>query len=206
MNTDSTANSMTNSMRKVAWSAGNWFTAPPAVAFEGEAMIVDAAPESDLWRNTSYGFVHNSAHALLIDFPNNSSVEISFILNLKGQFDQAGVLVRADDEHWTKAGIEFAEGALQIGAVVTSINSDWSTWPQDEWSGKEVTIRVSRSGDALTIRAKAIDEKGWQLVRVAPIDPSLDWKAGPHLACPLKGELQIKFTNFTQGPADTSLH
>lgn len=194
------------SMKKVAWSAGSWFTTPPKVVYDGEAMIVDAAPESDLWRNTSYGFVHNSAHGLLIDFPNESSVEVSFILDLRGQFDQAGILVRADDEHWTKAGIEFAEGALQIGAVVTSINSDWSTWPQDEWSGKEITIRASRAGGALTIRAKAVDEQSWQLIRVAPIEPTLDWKAGPHLACPSKGQLQIRFTNFTKGSADTSLH
>lgn len=206
MNSESIPLAALTAMETVAWNAGNWFTEPPKVEFDGRAMIVHAAPESDLWRNTSYGFVHNNAHGLLIDFPDLSSMEVTFVLDLKGQFDQAGILVRADDEHWTKAGIEFAEGALQVGAVVTAVNSDWSTWPQDEWSGKEVTIRASRAGDALTIRAKAVDEQAWQLVRVAPIDPTLDWKAGPHLACPLKGQLQIRFTNFTKGLADSSLH
>ena len=91
---------MTNHETKsVAWDSGTWFTPPPKIAFINNSMFVDAAPESDLWRNTSYGFVHNSAHALLIDFPDESAVEVSFILNLDGQFDQAGILVRADDEH-----------------------------------------------------------------------------------------------------------
>ena len=195
---------MNHERESVAWESGTWFTPPPKITFVNGSMFVDAAPESDLWRHTSYGFVHNSAHALLIDFPDESAVEVSFILNLDGQFDQAGILVRADDEHWTKTGVERADGALQIGAVVTSVNSDWSTWPQDEWDGKEVTFRTSRSGNALTIRAKA--DGDWQLVRVAPIDPTLAWKAGPHLACPRQGTFRVEFTRFAFGPADTALH
>ena len=79
------------------------------------------------------------------------------MLDYKGKFDQAGIFLYSDEENWIKAGVEFSDGFPQVGAVVTRNLSDWSVAPVPEWMGNEVTIRVSRSGDALTIRAKTYD-------------------------------------------------
>jgi len=194
-------------MRTVDWNDGVWLNAPAEVEVIGNEILVTAIAESDFWRNTSYGFVHNSAHALLIDFPNKSAVEVSFILDFDQLWDQAGLLIYADEERWTKAGIEYADGALQIGAVVTNINSDWSTAPIDQWRGYEVSFRASREGNAVTVRAKC-EALGapWQLVRLFPIEENLNWKAGPHLAAPSREGLKVRFTRFTVGEPDTSLH
>lgn len=194
-------------MQKVNWSEGVWLNPPQEVAFSNGEMAVTAVKESDFWRNTSYGFVHDSAHALLIDFPDSSAIEVSFILNFNQMWDQAGLLVFADDEHWAKAGIEDADGAPQIGAVVTDVNSDWSTAPINQWFGHEVSFRVSRQGNAVTVRARC-DAVGdsWKLVRLFPINPELEWKAGPHLASPSRAGLIVRFTQFLAGEADSALH
>ena len=97
------------------------------------------------------------------------AVEVSFLVDFAEQFDQAGVLVRAGRRHWVKAGVEVSDGAAQVGAVATREVSDWSVAPVPRWSGSVVTVRASRDGDALTVRARAGGP--WQLVRVAPIDP-----------------------------------
>ena len=192
---------------QIDWRKGIWFNEPPHVALdESGAMLVTTALESDLWRTTSYGFIHDSAHALLVDFPDKTAVEVSFILDYEEQFDQAGVLVRADAEHWTKAGVEFADGAPQLGAVVTDVKSDWSVAPVNDWLKKEVTIRTSRDGDALTVRARCESNGEWRLVRLAPIDPALPWRAGPHCASPTREGLCVRFTRFRVGPADKNLH
>jgi regulation of enolase protein 1 (concanavalin A-like superfamily) len=68
-----------------------------------------------------------------------------------------------------------------------------------------VTVRASRAGDALTIRARP-DDEDWQLVRLAPIDPALPWRAGPFCAAPTRAGLTVRFTRFALGPADGSLH
>jgi regulation of enolase protein 1 (concanavalin A-like superfamily) len=162
------------------------------------------APESDFWRNTSYGFIHDSGHALVTDFPNGAAMEVSFILDYIGQFDQAGIIIYSDSEYWIKAGVESADGLPQVGAVVTALNSDWSLAPVPHWMGKEVTVRASRDGNALTIRARCEDED--QLIRVAPIDPSRVWKAGPHCASPMSAYLNVRFTHWLQGAADLTLH
>ena len=95
-------------------------------------------------------------------------------------------------------------GAAQLGAVVTDVVSDWSTG-QVDWVGRVVTVRASRSGDALTVRAR-VDEEPWRLVRLAPIDPTLSWSAGPMTCGPSRAGLTVRFTSWTTGPADTTLH
>jgi uncharacterized protein len=192
-------------MDDVAWDAGEWSAEPETVAIDGGDLLVTARESSDLWRTTSYGFVHDDGHGLLVDLPDGTAVEVTFVLDFDQQFDQAGVLVRADAEHWVKAGAEYADGSPQVGAVVTREVSDWSTAPFPQWTGRQVTVRASRSGDALTIRARA-DTDPWQLVRLAPLDPALPWRAGPYCAAPSRAGLSVRFTRWAVGPADEALH
>jgi regulation of enolase protein 1 (concanavalin A-like superfamily) len=191
-------------MEEISWSQGVWLNPPVHVVQESSQLKVTAAHESDFWRNTSYGFVHDSGHALLKEFPAHSSMEVTFVLNYSGQFDQAGIIVYSDSQHWIKAGVESADGLPQVGAVVTSINSDWSLAPVPAWMGKEVTVRASRTTDALTIRVRCGEVD--QLVRLAPIDASLSWSAGPHCASPVSQSLDVTLTRWYQGEADSTLH
>jgi regulation of enolase protein 1 (concanavalin A-like superfamily) len=135
---------------------------------------------------------------------NPITMEVTFVLDYSGQFDQAGIIVHSDSQHWIKAGVESADGSPQVGAVVTSINSDWSLAPVPQWMGKQVTVRASRTTDALTIRARCGEDD--QLIRLAPIDSTLKWSAGPHCASPISTSLDITFTHWTHGDADLALH
>ena len=191
-------------MKNVAWSEGSWTREPVSQSQEGALLTVEAAAESDWWRTTSYGFIHEDGHALVKEFPNESAIEVTFVLNYTEQFDQAGIFITADSENWIKAGVEFCDGFPQVGAVVTQKNSDWSVAPVAEWMNKEVTIRVSRSGDAVTVRAGINNDL--RLVRVAPLDPSRTWKAGPMFCAPTRAGLKVTFTKWSEGPADSDLH
>ena len=191
-------------MKTIAWSEGSWTREPVSVNEQGATLAVEAAAESDWWRTTAYGFIHDDGHALVKEFPNESAVEVSFILNYTEQFDQAGIFITSDAQNWIKAGVEFCDGFPQVGAVVTQINSDWSVAPVPEWMNKEVTIRVSRSGDAVTMRAGINGDL--RLVRVAPLDPSLSWSAGPMFCAPTRAGLVVTFTKWAQGEADSELH
>ena len=187
------------------WSAGTWLNPPGRAEPDGRGLLVEPRGGSDFWRRTSYGFVHDDGSALLTPFPADSAVEVSFLLDYAAQFDQAGVLVRVDERRWTKAGVEVSDGVPQVGAVVTDEFSDWSVAPVPQWSGREVTVRVSRAGDALTVRARCDDEP-WRLVRVAPLDPAAQASAGPYCCSPSRGGLVVRFTGWRRGPADAALH
>ncbi|MFJ2980629.1 DUF1349 domain-containing protein [Curtobacterium sp. NPDC087082] len=184
---------------------GQWTHEPAAATLDGEVLRVTAVEGSDAWRTTSYGFVHDSEHALLRPVDGAFSVEVSFVLDYTEQFDQAGVFLRVDERNWIKAGVEFADGTPQVGAVVTRDASDWSVAPVPEWTGRVVTVRASRDGDAVTIRAWADDEPP-RLVRVAYLDPDVHVSAGLLCAAPSRAGLTVAFTGFRVGEPDGSLH
>jgi regulation of enolase protein 1 (concanavalin A-like superfamily) len=186
-----------------SWADGAWTTPPAEVAEDGGDLLVTAAEGSDAWRTTSYGFVRDDAHGLLA--PLDGAVEVTFDADFHQQFDQAGLMVRADAETWLKAGVEVSDGVPQLGAVVTLGRSDWSVAPVPEWAGRRVTVRASRSGDAVTIRAR-VDDEPFRLVRVAAFPPELPVGAGPYCCAPSRSGLVVRFRRWATGPADATLH
>jgi hypothetical protein len=156
----------------IAWADGSWLNPPPE-AVVGADLVVTAAQSSDFWRTTSYGFVHDDGHALLRPFASDTAVEVTFHLDYGRQFDQAGVLVRADGHHWVKAGVEVVDGAPQLGDALTvrarRAGEDWqfvrlAPWPPglDAWAGP-FCCAPTRAG--LRVRFS-----GW---RVGPADERL---------------------------------
>jgi regulation of enolase protein 1 (concanavalin A-like superfamily) len=191
-------------MKKIVWSEGTWTRKPASIVEVEGAIKVESIEASDWWRTTAYGFIHDDGHALTIDFPNESAMEVSFMLDFTEQFDQAGIFIRADEANWIKGGVEFCDGYPQVGAVVTQNKSDWSSSRISEWMDKEVTVRASRSGDAVTIRAGINGDL--QLVRVAPLDPARSWSAGPMTCAPSRAGLVTTFTSWKVGEPDKELH
>lgn len=186
-------------------AAAAWTTAPLAVQSTEAALTVSACEGSDAWCTTSYGFVHDDAHALLAPFGSYEAMEARFTLDYNQQFDQAGLMLRASRGEWIKAGVEVSEGAPQLGAVVTHRYSDWSVAPVPQWNGREVTIRASRRGDAVTVRAR-VDDEPFQLVRLAHLDPAMTVAAGPYCCAPTRAGLTVNFTRWVRTAPDVTLH
>ncbi len=166
---------------------------------------MECAEGSDFWADTHYGFRRHSGHALLVPFQAGESMEVDFLVDYDDLYDQAGVLVRADEETWVKAGVEISDGLPQIGAVATLPRSDWSCAPVPQWAGRVVTLRVSRIGDALIFRARSAGQS-WQLVRLAPFPPDATAFAGLYAAAPERAGLVVTFTRMALGPGDAELH
>ncbi|WP_382310256.1 DUF1349 domain-containing protein [Herbiconiux sp. UC225_62] len=194
-----------NTPRTVPWSEGVWTTPPAASVADGPDLLVTAVEGSDAWRTTSYGFVHDTEHALLTPFARDSAVEVEFTADFEGQFDQAGLFLRIADDRWVKAGLEFSEGSLQLGAVVTAPTSDWSLAPVPSWKGRHVTIRASWTGDAVTLRAR-VDDEPLRLVRVLPFPPDAVAWAGPLVSAPSRADLTVRFHAWRVTAPDAALH
>lgn len=202
--------------RRVPWAAGMWTTAPEATTTDGEDLLVTCREGSDAWRHTSYGFVHDTEHGLVAPVVAPLAVEVSFVADLPEQFDQAGVLLRTGPATWVKAGLERADGVLQLGAVVTHGSSDWSAGRVEDWAGRLVTVRASLTDGAdgadgadcadgaVVIRAR-VDDEPFRLVRVAPF-PADGVSAGPYCCAPTRPGLVVRFTGWRETAADASLH
>ncbi|MBS1898678.1 MAG: DUF1349 domain-containing protein [Actinobacteria bacterium] len=192
-------------MTDIAWSDGRWTHDPAGTAEEHGDLVVTAVEGSDAWRVTSYGFVHDSEHALLVPFAVGTAVEVEFTAAFSEQFDQAGVFVRVSAERWVKAGVEFADGRPQVGAVVTDGMSDWSLAPVPEWADRRIQVRVSRGADALTVRA-GLSGQPLQLVRVLPFPAGVTAEAGPFVCAPTRAGLAVRLHAWRVVEADGALH
>ncbi len=190
---------------EIARTQGRWTHAPTSVRETADGWAATAAEGSDAWRHTEYGFVHDSEHALVAPFAPGEAMEVDFVAAFDRQFDQAGLFVRATDERWVKAGVEFADGALQAGCVVTDGRSDWSVAPVPEWNKRVVTVRASRSDDAITLRI-AVDGAEFRLLRLVPFAAELVAEAGPFMCAPTRAGLEVEFRGWRRGPGDASLH
>lgn len=196
---------MTIQSTPVPWSSGRWTHEPAAVEEQGDDLLVTAAAESDAWRLTSYGFVHDTENALVAPFRPGTAVEVEYTAVFSEQFDQAGLFIRASDEVWVKAATEFSDGELSAGAVVTHGRSDWSLSPASDWLGERVLIRASWADDAITIRG-GIAGGPLRLLRVFPFEDADCVEAGPLVCSPTRAGLTIPFHAWRVTPADAALH
>lgn len=192
-------------MSEVPWRDGKWSTAPLASQEHEGDLLVTAVEGSDAWRHTAYGFVHDTEHALLAPLAQDHAVEVEFTAEFDAEFDQAGVFLKASEELWIKTGLELADGVTQLGAVVTAQNSDWSMAPVPDWAGRRVTVRASRAGDAVVIRAR-IETEPFRLVRVTPFPADAKVWAGPFCCAPTRSGLQVRFHAWRITDSDAFLH
>lgn len=189
-----------------AWSDGRWTTEPVSTQEEDGQLRVEAAQGSDFWEKTLYGFQRGSGHALLAAWDEGRAVEVSFELRGFDQlYDQAGLMLWVAADQWIKAGVEVNDGVLSVGAVVTHGHSDWSLAPVPEWNGSVVTIRASRSKDAVILRATASGHP-WRTIRVARFAPAGLAQAGPFVCAPERAGLNVRFTGWALTEADPELH
>lgn len=192
--------------RTVRWAEGRWTNEPPNVRQAIDALEVEAARGSDFWEKTLYGFQRASGHALLAASEEQTAVEVSFELaGFDELYDQAGLMLWASPTRWIKAGVELNDRVPCLGAVVTDGYSDWSLASVPEWNGRVVTIRASRSHDAVILRATATGH-AWRTIRVARFQSVTVAQAGPFVCAPTRAGFKVRFTRWVVDEADPELH
>ncbi|WP_259467171.1 DUF1349 domain-containing protein, partial [Klebsiella pneumoniae] len=119
-------------------------------------------------------------------------------------YDQAGLMMMADEQTWLKAGIEFNDDAPAIGSVLTLTHSDWATglFPGDP---RTFWLRLTRKGDALRLQYSTDGER-WPLLRLGYFPPG-PVKAGVMCCSPERGGLAVAFQDIQLSPPlDKALH
>nr|WP_231748150.1 MULTISPECIES: DUF1349 domain-containing protein [unclassified Gluconobacter] len=82
---------------------------------------------TDFWRETFYGFTHDSGHFYGMPAPSSFTAQLRIRAEYEKLYDQAGLMIRIDEKHWVKAGIELSDGRAMLSSVLTNGRSDWAT-------------------------------------------------------------------------------
>jgi regulation of enolase protein 1 (concanavalin A-like superfamily) len=183
-----------------------WYNEPPFHERRGDALVVRTGNETDYWNNTFYDFRHLSGHFLATLVTGDFSIEVTFSANYQRLYDQAGAMLRVDDNNWLKCGTEFTDGALHFSVVVTRDDqSDWSVMALGGDPTAPVTLRLTRHAEAL--RVQILDAGTWRLVRLCFLRMPETVEAGPMTCSPTGEGLETTFSRVAIGePISRELH
>lgn len=174
-----------------------WLNPPPRSFRDGGALVVETGPTTDFWRETHYGFVHDTGHFLGRETHEDFAATVTWDADYTANFDQAGLMVWREARYWIKAGIELTDGALHMSAVVTRDRSDWSTVALRDAQGPQ-SLRLTRVGGALIVDYRRADG-AWQFMRLADFPPG-PLRLGIMACSPSRAGLIVRFTDFTVTP------
>jgi regulation of enolase protein 1 (concanavalin A-like superfamily) len=159
-----------------------WYNEPQSWSIEGERIVVTSDPKTDFWRKTHYGFIRDSGHFYFEPVSGDFEAEVKVSGAYRAQYDQAGLMVRLDEQTWLKTGIEFVDGIQYVSAVVTRDYSDWSVTPLAE-NPPALWLRVGRHGSALEVNY-SVDGTRYTLLRQAYLTAAATVSVGIMCASP----------------------
>ena len=179
--------------------AFRWLNPPAHWSGDAKALELRTDAKTDFWRETFYGFIRDSGHAFLRDVSGDFTASATVIGDYEALYDQAGLFLRLDENHWIKAGIEYTDGLMHFSVVATNGVSDWSVIPLPAAKPEdEVAVRLTRHGDAVRIQF-SVAGAPWQLARLCPF-PDTDAAIGVMACSPERSGFRAAFRDIVVGP------
>jgi hypothetical protein len=172
----------------------HWYNEPPAWTVAGDALQVSAKPKSDFWRKTHYGFIRDSGHFYYQEVRGDFSAEVKVIGQYASLYDQAGLMLRLDEAHWLKCGVEFVEGVQHASVVVTRDYSDWSVVPLPH-NPPAIWLRLVRLGSAIEV-FYSLDGEHYTMIRTTYLPEMALTQVGPMCAAPEGPGFEVRFEGF----------
>jgi regulation of enolase protein 1 (concanavalin A-like superfamily) len=186
--------------RMAVFEEFQWLNEPAVWRAEDGRLALTTGDRTDFWQHTFYDFSRDSGHAFLQQVSGDFSASAVVTGRYEHLYDQAGMMLRVDETHWIKAGIEYTDGLMHFSVVVTRGVSDWSVIPlQDAGPQDDVHVRLTRHGDAVRVQY-AIGGKPWQMARLAPFADA-DASVGVMACSPERSGFQASFRDVWIGPA-----
>ena len=171
-------------------------------------LVIDMDAKTDFWRKTFYQptLIKNNGHFLYKTFSNQQKIlmETEFHLSSVNQFDQAGLMIYINENHWVKTGLEFVDGRHRLSCVVTNGFSDWST---QDYKTHQLNLRVYKLHQDIVVEAK---QKRWDFIRIAhlQIDPdeASHVDMGLYACSPTEGGGSVTFQYVSYKEVDGHSH
>ena len=171
----------------------DWYNAPSQWAAQDGTVTMHSEPTTDFWRLA--GVARDNGHFYFQRQSGDFLIESKVSGLYNAQYDQAGLMVRADGAYWIKCGIEFFNGVQQASAVVTREYSDWSITPLPS-NPTSLWLRMKRQGTVIEIEY-ALDGKHYQLLRQAYFSAAETMDVGLMCASPEGSGFPITFEDVT---------
>ncbi|MEG1053367.1 MAG: DUF1349 domain-containing protein [Janthinobacterium sp.] len=181
------------------FTQGSWLNPPENWSADGAQLRVTTDEKTDFWRKTQYGFIRDSGHFFGTEIAGDFTAQLHVAAQYSALYDQAGMMVRIDEQNWIKCGVEFSDGQLLLSTVLTLDKSDWAVGIAPAMADG-FWLRVTVEQGVIRVQY-SIDGKLWPLLRLAPFPEAPRYRVGPMCCTPERGGLEVVFSQFSTGPA-----
>ena len=181
------------------FTQGSWLNPPETWSADGAQLRVTTDEKTDFWRKTQYGFIRDSGHFFGTEIAGDFTAQLHVAAQYSALYDQAGMMVRIDEQNWIKCGVEFSDGQLLLSTVLTLDKSDWAVGIAPAIADG-FWLRVTVEQGVIRVQYST-DGKLWPLLRLAPFPVAPRYRVGPMCCTPERGGLEVVFSQFSTGPA-----
>jgi uncharacterized protein len=168
-----------------------WLNEPTKWSESNGVLTVTADASTDFWRTTGYGYVRDSGHL----YGETVAGDLDLTLRVRGsyaaQYDQAGAMIRVDDRHWLKTGVEYFDGRMRFSTVVSLDYSSWALADLPADAG-ELVLSLKRRSDSVEVRY-ALDHLEPELAALVYLPPGVEVLAGAMCAAPEGAGFEVTF-------------
>ena len=171
-----------------------WFNEPEQWEIKNNSLSMFVTPQSDYWRISHYGFTVDDAPFYYATYGGEFEAKVKITGAYKARFDQAGLMIRIDEENYIKAGIEYVDGKYNLSTVVTHKTSDWSVISLDK-PISYIWIKAVRRLDAIEI-FYSFDDQTYVMMRNAWMQDNTPVQIGMMAACPDGNGFNVSFEQF----------
>jgi hypothetical protein len=177
-----------------------WMNEPPHWRMDGDALHATTGAKTDFWRETHYGFFRDDGHLFFEEANGDFTAQVPVSGEYRELYDQAGLMLRLDERHWIKTGIEFVGGRRTLSCVVTRDASDWSMVPGFD-APESIRLRLTRRGTAVHVEWAPAGDGAFEVFRLAYFPASNPVLVGPMCCSPQRAGFEARFEGFGVGPA-----
>ncbi|MEQ9672694.1 DUF1349 domain-containing protein [Coleofasciculus sp. G2-EDA-02] len=171
-----------------------WYNEPPVWNEQEQVITVTSGLKTDFWRKTHYGFIRDTGHFYYQDITGDFIAVVKITGQYQELYDQAGLMIRENDQTWLKCGIEFVFGVQYASTVITREYSDWSVVGIPE-NPPSLWLKLQRSGGAVEINY-SLDGEQFTMMRLAYLTETETVQVGLMCASPEREGFQVVFEGF----------
>mmetsp|Transcript_16349 Transcript_16349/g.40989 ORF Transcript_16349/g.40989 Transcript_16349/m.40989 type:complete len:202 (-) Transcript_16349:219-824(-) len=172
-----------------------WMNEPEKWKQKEDDIKVTCPMETDFWRGTLHGFIKDDAPFYWTNADNDFEARLTIKGKFKTLYDQAGLMLRIDEENWMKLGICHYREQLYVSCCFTRGVSDWSTHRLPKSKIELFYVWVKRRAEVIDCYY-SLDNENWTRIRQGYFSDKPRIRVGMMCAAPESAGFKVTFSDF----------
>ena len=179
----------------VAWQSLTIVFAFLYLQQKDDDIKVTCPMETDFWRGTLHGFIKDDAPFYWTTADNDFEARVTIKGKFKVLYDQAGLMLRIDEENWIKLGICHFRDQLYVSCCFTRGQSDWSTHRLPKTKIDNFYVWAKRTAEVIDCYY-SLDNENWIRIRQGYFSDKPRVRVGVMCAAPESAGFKVTFSDF----------